>query len=65
MAIFEVQRKAEVWYTTTVEATTWEEAVSVADSMDQWEPAPSDILGIEFVDDWWIANEDTGEKFIY
>ncbi len=66
MATFEVQRKAEIWYTTTVEATSWQEAINIADSDNQdWELAGSEGIGIDFVDEWWVANNDTNEEYMY
>ena len=52
---FRIQRKAEVWYETTVEADTLEEAIENADFGYMNE------AGFDWTDDYWSEEEDEEE----
>jgi hypothetical protein len=49
---YRIQRKAEVWYQTTVEADSLEEAIENADFGYMNE------AGFEWTDDYWSEGED-------
>jgi hypothetical protein len=54
---FKIQQKAEIWYETTIEAETFEEAVIKAyeDSDLDWSSQPETV---QFRDHFWGQDED-------
>lgn len=55
---YEVQRKFIGWETCTVEATSYDEAVELAEQQDGWYDATDSYLATE---DYWVNNRDTKE----
>lgn len=53
---FRIQRKAEVWYETTVEADNLEDAIDNADFGYMNE------AGFEWTDEYWSSEEDEEEE---
>lgn len=62
MAQWNIEQKAEVWYTTTVEADTFEEAINKAEDKGDWYRV-DDALGVDFTEEYWGENTETGEQF--
>jgi hypothetical protein len=60
MATWTVEQKVEVWYSTTVEADTLEEAIKAADESSDWNIQPATR---EFCDEYWAMNEDTTDQY--
>lgn len=62
MAKFQVEQKVEVWYSTTVEADNYEEAIELAtsESNDNWKAGTE----INWTDDYWVRNQDTDQIWI-
>ena len=62
MATWTVEQKQEVWYSTTVEADTLEEAIQAADELERsdWNPCHDTT---EFTDEYWAMNEDTTDQY--
>jgi len=60
MATWTVEQKQEVWYSTTVEADTLEEAIKAADDSNDWN-AMHDTT--QFTDEYWAMNEDTTDQY--
>lgn len=55
MSEFRIQRKAEVWYETTVEADNEEEAIEIADFSYLNE------AGFEWTDDYWSEETESDD----
>lgn len=55
---YEVQRKYIGWETCTVEASSFDEAVELAEEQDSWYDAPDSYLSTE---DYWVNNRDEKE----
>lgn len=62
MAIWNIEQKAEVWYSTSVEADTFDEAVMKAEEEESWYLV-DDALGIEFTGKYWAQNTETRQEF--
>jgi hypothetical protein len=60
MATWTVEQKHEVWYQTTVEAETLEDAIKAADESDDWN---IQTMTAEFCDEYWVMNEDSTEQY--
>ncbi len=61
MATWTVEQKVEVWYQTTVEAETLEEAIKVSGDSDDW--SRRDYT--EWTDEYWVMNEDSTEQYTF
>lgn len=59
MATWTVEQKVEVWYKTTVEADTPEEAIELAGEDGDWVRAEES----EWTDNFWLMNEETTEQY--
>jgi hypothetical protein len=59
MATWSIEQKTEVWWSTTVEADTFEEAMAIAQDENDW------VRGEEYewCDEFWGMNEDTTEQY--
>lgn len=60
MATWTVEQKQEVWYQTSVEADTLEEAIEAADASGDW---AIQLSTQEVCDEYWVMNEDTTEQY--
>jgi hypothetical protein len=61
MATWTVEQKVEVWYSTTVEADSMDEAIRVADGEGEWEAMAHGHQ--EWCDEYCLTNEDTNEQY--
>jgi len=59
MATWTVEQKVEVWYKTTVEAETPEQAIRFADGEGDWQRTED----TEWTDEYWVMNEDSTEQY--
>ncbi len=61
MATWSVEQRVEVWYTTTVEAETPEQAIRIADDSGDWYIQDNNFQ--EWTDNYWLENNDTEEQY--
>ena len=64
MAIWTVEQKVEVWYKTSVEADTPDQAIELANERDDWY-RDNDKGNQEWTEEYWLMNEDTTDQFMY
>ena len=62
MAKFTVQQMAEIWHTIEVEAANREEAIEIASEMLMNGEGSESVNGLEWTDEFWTHNEETGEN---
>jgi hypothetical protein len=60
MAQWNIEQKAIIWYRTTVEADTFEEAVVKAEEQDDWY---YDRHNQEFTGEYWGENTETENQY--
>jgi hypothetical protein len=52
-----VQRKVIAWEQVSVEATSFDEAIELAEDSEDWDEVYGQSMA---TDDYWVKNEDTG-----
>lgn len=57
--VFKIEQKGEVWWSVDIEAETYEEALKLSDSSDNWESS----YDVEFTDTFIVSDENGNEVY--